>query len=215
MLLDRRYRAPHSRIAAGEESDARNYQHAGIESIAAVRLRKCSQTRVEAALANLGVNSLTQRADMGQHLLAFIPTESELLDRFRCPIKKHPGHDFRMRKVSPPAAHLPNAVVGALPGVFHEGYQILKYVPALLPPLQAHFSCGVPARCVLSVNVELELVGSGVAHAHRLRAFVTGQPAKLEFRQASCAEDVVHDLQIGGIACNGAVDPVAKRPCCV
>src|SRR5512147_203541 len=61
MLLDCRYGAPHSRIAAWEESDARNHQHTRIESLAAVRLRKRSHSLVEAALADLGVDSLPKR----------------------------------------------------------------------------------------------------------------------------------------------------------
>src|SRR5262249_48369333 len=101
---------------------------------------------VEAALADLGVDPLPKRAEVAYHLLVLIPTASEILNCFRCPIKKHPGHHLRMGKVPAPASHLPKAVVGALPRIFLESSYILKQLPVLPCPGEAHLACGVPAQ---------------------------------------------------------------------
>src|SRR5262249_17623747 len=152
--------------AGREKSEVWNHQYTGIESLAAIRLRERSHPRAEAALANLCVDSVSQRQDVGQDLSAFIPADSELLDRLRRSIKKHHGHDLRVCEMSPAAAHFPNAVVGTLPGVFHESQQIPEHWPAFPPLVEALLASEVPARDVLSIDVELELAGSGVAHTH-------------------------------------------------
>src|SRR5262249_9135991 len=125
-------RALHPGIGGREESKVRNHQHTRIESFAAIRLGERSHPRVEAALADLPVDSIPQRAEVRQDLLALIPTESELLYPFRNSIEKYPGHDFRMGKVSPSAPHFPDTVVFPLPGILHESYQILSDMPAFL-----------------------------------------------------------------------------------
>src|SRR5215467_5447322 len=176
MLLYCCDRALHPGIGGWEESKVRNHQHTRIESFAAIRLGERSHPRVETALADLGVDSIPQRAEMRQHLLALIPAESKLLDPFRHSIEKYPGHDFRMGKVSPSAPHFPDTVVRAFPGVLHESYKILSHMPGFLPPAQAHLTSHVPGRQGFSIDVELELAGSSVTHAYGLRAFVTGHP---------------------------------------
>jgi len=47
-----------------------------------------------------------------------------------------------------------------------------------------------------AVDIELQLRMRGVADPDRQRAFVTGQPARFPFQQASLAHDAVHDLHI-------------------
>src|SRR5262249_43253671 len=101
MLLYCRDRTQHPRIGGREESKVRNHQHTRIESFAAIRLSECSHSRVEAALADLRVDSIPQRGEVRQDLLALIPAESKLLYPFRHSIEEYPGHDFRVGKVSP------------------------------------------------------------------------------------------------------------------
>src|SRR5262249_33010705 len=171
MLLYCCDRPLHPGIGGWEESKVRNHQHTRIESFAAIRLGERSHPRVEAAPADLRVDSIPQRVEVRQHLLALIATESKLLDSFRDSIEKYPGHDFRMGEVSPSAPHFPNTVVGALPGIFHESDQILSHLPAFHPRGHAHLKRHVPRRQGFSIDVELELARSGVTHAYGLRAF--------------------------------------------
>src|SRR5262249_50000871 len=136
LLLYCRDRPSDARVAGREESKVWNRQHAGIESFATIGLRERSHSWVEAALAHLHVDPVPKRTNVRKDLLAFIATKSKFLDGLCSSIKKHPGHDFRLGEVPPPASHFPNAVVRALPGIVHEGNQVLKQMPTFVPLVQ-------------------------------------------------------------------------------
>ncbi len=63
----------------------------------------------------------------------------------------------------------------------------------------------------LTVGVELELVGGAVAHAYRSRAEMAGEMGQVHFWQQALTGDPVHDLQIIGAACAGALEPSLER----
>ena len=147
---------------------------------------------------------------MRQHLLPLVAAEPELLDGLGQPIEGDPGHDLGVGEVPPSAAHLPDPVVGPLPGVLEEGKQLFYGGPAPLRFLHTQALGGVDRRQDLAVDVELKLPRGGVADTHRFRAFVSGQPVELELGEAARASDVVHDLHVGGIAGHGPQQPVAK-----
>src|SRR5512138_3489441 len=60
-----------------------------------------------------------------------------------------------------------------------------------------------------TLDVELALRGSRVAHAHGRRGFIPREPGKLPFRQAPFARDAVHDLHLPGAAGHRAHQPFA------
>src|SRR5262245_8435488 len=60
-------------IGRGQEAEVRNQQHAGVQRVAAVRLREGSDARIEAALADLGMDALAERVDVRQHGAALVP----------------------------------------------------------------------------------------------------------------------------------------------
>src|SRR5713101_309748 len=62
-----------------------------------------------------------------------------------------------------------------------------------------------------TVNVELELVMSGVAGADRRAALVTGQPRQLEFRQPPLSREPIHDLELLGTPRDRAQEPFTPR----
>ena len=59
-------------------------------------------------------------------LLPLVAADAELLDHLHGAIDRHPGHDLRVGEVAPAAAHLPDAVVGPLPGLLDELDQLLS-----------------------------------------------------------------------------------------
>ncbi len=67
---------------------------------------------------------------------------------------------------------------------------------------------GVQRRHDLAVDVELVLLGGGVADAHRGRVLVAGQPVRLPLVEASLARRPVHDLQLRDVARHGAQQPI-------
>ena len=79
-------------------------------------------------------------------------------------------------------------------------------MPLLREPVCARLVEGVHD---LAVDVDLELLARCIADAHGRRSLVTGQPRQLELRQAPLAGDAVHDLQVRGVAGNGAQEPCA------
>src|SRR5262245_61081610 len=60
-------------IRRGQEAEVRKQQHAGVQRVAAVRLREGSDARIEAARADLGVDALAERVDVRQHGAALVP----------------------------------------------------------------------------------------------------------------------------------------------
>ena len=109
------------------------------------------------------------------------------------------------------AAHLPDAVIGALPGRLEKLQEAVQPFPACLVGREAQRATRVEAAQHLAEHVELKLPGGGVACAHRARTFVAGQPAQLELGKTARASDVVHDLNFACRPCARSQEPVTKR----
>ena len=130
-------------------------------------------------------------------------------------VERDPGHHLRVGEVPARAAHLPDALVGLVPAPSTSSSSSTCW--SAQPRIVRRDA--VRARLVqrvddLAVDVELELLGGGVADAHRPRALVAGQPVDLPLGQPPLARDAVHDLQLVGIAGGGPQQPVApgRRP---
>src|SRR4051812_40115655 len=70
----------------------------------------------------------------------------------------------------------------------------------------------MPTRLVerienLAVDIELQLFGRSVSHAHGPRLLVALEPFELALVEAALAGEAVHDLEIRGIAGDGAEQP--------
>ncbi len=87
----------------------------------------------------------------------------------------------------------------------------LERQPGVGAPREPHFPPAVNAGQHLTVDVQLELPGGGIPYPHRLRPLVSREPVEFELGKPARAGDVVHDLQICGIAGHDAQQPVAER----
>ena len=108
----------------------------------------------------------------------------------------------------PVAAHLPQPVVRLGP----VGLQELQQVDLQRPGVVIAGQAGLPGERQpverLAPDVQLQLLGRGVADAHRRRALVAGQPGQLQLGNPPAAGQPVHDLQVGRVAGDGAQQPV-------
>src|SRR5690554_465794 len=83
------------------------------------------------------------------------------------PMKRHPGHDFGVHEMQRAILHLPNAKIGMMPGLAG----LLGDVPekvrkvGLKALAEPHALIDRVERLV--IDIELKLVGRGVADAHR------------------------------------------------
>ena len=107
--------------------------------------------------------------------------------------------------------HLPDALVRLLPGVLEEAEQASLERPRLLRHLQLVHAPLVHRVHDLAEDVELELLGRGVANAHRLRALVARQVVERELGQSPFSRHAVHDLDRGGVARGRTQEPRAPR----
>ena len=126
---------------------------------------------IESLLADLLVDRVAQQApalDRAVHL--------KVLHRLDRPVQGDPGHHLRVGEVPPRAAHLPDALVRALPGRLDEGHQSFFEAPPRLVRLQAEAPGVVHDIEDLAIDIELELAGGGVADAHRAGAAVAREP---------------------------------------
>ena len=84
-----------------------------------------------------------------------------------------------MGEVAARPAHLPDPLVGLLPGALEEVHDRPLQRPGVVVGRQAVGACLVQRVHHLAVHVELELLVRGVADANRRRACVPGQPLEL------------------------------------
>ena len=116
LALDRLDGAEHPRVVGGQEADERDHQQAGVESLRAVGLHEGVALGVEAAArrprAWISSRIARQRVDG--------PVEPEPLDRLDRAVERDPGHHLRVGEVPARAAHLPDALVGLVPGRLEE-----------------------------------------------------------------------------------------------
>src|SRR5205823_5016180 len=156
----------------------------GVEQLRAVRLNESAELAVEAALAYLGVNLLTEPAPAVQSAVA-----AELFGALDRSIDGHPRHDFRICEMLRTTADLPHPLVRPLPDrgeMLHE--RLLQ-----APRIKAARQTGTPALMQgvhdLPENVELELRKCRVPDAHRFRGLITGQPLDLPLAQHALAAE--------------------------
>src|ERR1700748_460974 len=120
-----------------------------------------------------------------------------------------------MGEVTAFTAHLPNAVVGAPPHCLKMIEQRLLEFPGGSEMLNP--TCPRMVQCVhhLAVDIELELIRSRIADAHRLRVLVAVEPRHLAFGQPSRAGAPVHDLDLIRTASGSTKKPIPPSPCLV
>src|SRR2546430_4426645 len=117
-----------------------------------------------------------------------------------------------MGEVLSGASHFPDPFVGPLPSVLEEIDEGQDQVEGVEVAVEDGAATALIQRVDdLAVHVELELLGSRVADAHRLRPLVPGQPGNLPLREPALAGRAVHDLQVVGLAGGGAQEPSAPR----
>jgi hypothetical protein len=117
-----------------------------------------------------------------------------------------------VHELAPPAAHLPQAVVGVAPVAFQVVQQRLLHVPGGVRRLEAGRAGDVQAVEYLAPHVELELPGGGVAHPDGGGVLVAGQPLELVLGKPARAVEPVHDLQVGRVAGDRADQPLPPGP---
>ncbi len=161
---------------------------------------------VESLLADGRVHAVPNLSPTLQRSL-----QVETLRITHCAIKGDPRHDLRMGEMAAPTPYFPDSIVRLLPNPLQVLDQLL-----LLRPGRADRSEHVHARLVdgvdeLPVDIELELIGGGVADAHRDGALVAGQPRHLPFDQLPLAGQAVHDLNLARAPGHAALQPRPPR----
>jgi hypothetical protein len=86
---------------------------ARVELLYAIALRESTQLHVESILADIIVDTPAQAPPMIER-----PDKAKLLNALDPPIERNPGHAFRMGKMAPWPAHLPNPFIGKFPDFF-------------------------------------------------------------------------------------------------
>ena len=163
VALDRVDRAGHPRVGRRQEPDERDQERRRVELVGAVRLHERVALRVERLAADLVVDRLPDLAPLVDR-----PREVEALDRVDGAVERDPGEHLRVREVAARAAHFPDPFVGPIPGALEEVHQVSLQRPRVVvggQPVRARLVQGVHH---LAVDVELELLVSRVADAHRL-----------------------------------------------
>ena len=134
-----------------------------------------------------------------------------LAQRFDHAIGADPGHDLGVGEVPALAAHLPETVVGLIPGALEMVHQRELKVPRVVVVADPRVARQRQSVQRLAPDVELKLVRGGIADTDGRRVLITGQPRQLGLRQPPGAVEGVHDLEVGGITGDRAQQPLA--PC--
>ena len=101
-----------------EEPDERDHQQAGVQFLGAVILGKGALGHIEPLVAHLVVDLLAYLSPLIDRALEVV-----LLGCLDGPVDGHPGHDFGVGEVTARTTHLPDAVVGLAPTIFHEVHE--------------------------------------------------------------------------------------------
>src|SRR4051812_48352287 len=114
-----------------------------------------------------------------------------------------------MHEVARFTAHLPDARVRFLPSLGGGVDEREEEAPVVVVGGAAHL-VPLPRQVEeVPVDIELQLLGGGVADAHGCRALVPLE-RELELDQAALSADAVHDLQVVDAARRAALDEAAE-----
>src|SRR5690348_11379980 len=124
---------------------------------AAVVLHEGIALTIEPLLAYLTMNSVSNRAPTFER-----PFESALFYGGHRTVEGHPGHHLGVREVLPFAPHLPDAVDRLLPDFLQAPNQLTLQIPAGFFRSEPSLARQKQRIDDLAVDVELQLLGSGV-----------------------------------------------------
>ena len=105
-------------------------------------------------------------------------------------------------------ANLPEPLIGARPGLFDEGDDLLLQATDVRARFATAGSADVDGVHDFAVDIELELLVGGVANAHGAAVFVALEPGQLHFRQEPVPGYAVHNLEVRRLPGDGAQEPV-------
>src|SRR4029079_94560 len=146
-------RAADARIATGQEADERQQQQARVELLGAVRLRERAELGVEAVLADVPVDLVTECPPAVDR-----PFEVVLLDRPHGAVERDPGHHLGVDEMAALPADLPDSVVRLAPRL----REVVEHAELQLPRIRIEgetvLSRLVEAVDHLAVDVELKLL---------------------------------------------------------
>src|SRR5664280_3622738 len=116
-----------------------------------------------------------------------------------------------MRKMLASAADFPDPVIRLIPDclemrderAFERPTGVICFKPGAPGDIQ-----GIQN---FTVDVELKLVGRGVANPNRSRSFITWEPRYFKLHEPALASNTVHDLQIIRTAGDRSQQPLAPR----
>src|SRR5689334_17717358 len=134
--------------------------------------------------------------------------EAELLDCAYGSVEGDPGHDFRMSKVAGTATHFPDPLVWLVPYRLKMLNQCPLKVPGSITRGKPHPTCLIKRVQHLTVDIQLQLIRSGVANAHRRGPFVSGQPGYFVLGEPSFPGKAIHDLHLGRRPGDSAQQPI-------
>src|SRR5205085_3452979 len=182
-------------VASREEADERDVEDAGVELLRPVVLREGAAVGVVPALADLAVDLVADLLPAVEGRL-----QAVLLGESHRAVEHDPGHDLGVRVVASGSARLPDPVVGLAPDRLDVLDDTSPPGPQRLLDPAEHLGAEEQDRGDLAVDVELELLGGGVADPYRLRALIAGKVRQLVLGQAPLAADPVHDLDLRRVA---------------
>ena len=135
---------------------------------------------------------------------------SKLLDRLHCPVQGHPAHDLGVGEVAPWPAHLPDALVRLGPRGLEPLHEVRQHAPGVAgAAAEPELHPGEGSVHQLAIDVELELLGGGVADPDRSRTLVAGKPGQLELGEPPLAADAVDGAEVVRAPGHAPQQPVA------
>src|SRR5580704_10022005 len=207
VLLNRCNGAKHPRVVGRQKPELRDQQQRSVDLSRAVILDEGVSLAIVGAFEDL----------IGDAIADFAPVIARsfvtvLLNRFDAAVERDPGHHLGKGKMTRPAAHLPDPLIGLGPGLFQEFEQLELQVPGIGAGLEPKALARVQRIHQLAVNIELELVGSRISDAYRPTAGVAREPVDFIFGQAALTRESVHDLHLGRMTGNRPQQPLAPGP---
>lgn len=182
-------RQPADRLGR-QEPDARNEQQRSVEDVAAVVLDEGLLRLVPAPLHHLFEDRVASRG----------PTRSVggtavLSCQAQPPVEGHPRHHSAEGEVLAPTTGLPDAYVGAIPGIGEPVQRPREVLPAVVAASHGDLTPLRQGIERLAVDVQLQLTGCCVPGPHRVRTPIALEVGENLFRQLGVPVDAVHDLQ--------------------